>query len=98
MPVITIFFGLVLFCLSLATVFFRVGSLSEIFADLGESFKPGTWLIPAGFGFVLILLGVLSKLKACRSKTFYACGCNGGDNRHPTVLGPRYQPTEKARE
>lgn len=70
MPIITIFFGLVLCGLSLATVFFKAGSLSELVANLGDSFKPGTWLIPAGFGLVLIVLGALSKLKPSAKKHF----------------------------
>jgi hypothetical protein len=70
MPVITIFFGLVLCFLSLATVFLKVGGLSEVTNNLGEAFKPGTWLIPAGFGLVLILLGVFAKLKPSARKHF----------------------------
>ncbi len=69
MPIITIFFGLVLCGLSLASVFFKAGSLSELVANLGDSFKPGTWLLPAGFGLVLIVLGALSKLKPRRKST-----------------------------
>jgi uncharacterized membrane protein len=70
MPAITIFFGFVLCFLSLATVFFKAGGFSEVFADLATSFKPGTWLIPAGFGLVLIVLGVLSKLMPSARKHF----------------------------
>lgn len=70
MPIITICFGLVLCGLSLATVYFKAGSLAEIFSNLSESFKPGTWLIPAGFGLVLIVLGALSKLKPSAKKHF----------------------------
>jgi hypothetical protein len=70
MPIITIFFGLVLCCLSLATVFLKIVTSSETTVDLGEAFKPGTWLIPAGFGFVLIVLGVFAKLKPTARKHF----------------------------
>lgn len=49
MPWITVFFG-VLLC-----------GLSSFTAVLtGDGFKLGTWLIPAGFGIVLILLGLLA--------------------------------------
>ncbi|MFN7878142.1 MAG: hypothetical protein ACK5PB_22685 [Pirellula sp.] len=70
MPAITIVFGLVLCGLSLFTVFVRAGGVAEVFANVAESFKPGTWLIPAGFGVVFVLLGVLSKLKPNAKKHF----------------------------
>lgn len=70
MPIITIAFGIVLCGLSLFTVFVRAGGVAEVFANVAESFKPGTWLIPAGFGVVLVLLGVLSKVKPSAKKHF----------------------------
>lgn len=70
MPVITICFGLVLCGLSLFTVFMRVGGVAEVFANLGTAFAPGTWLIPAGFGLALILMGALSLLKPSAKKHF----------------------------
>ena len=70
MPVITICFGLVLCGLSLASVYFKVGSFSKIMADLGGAFALGTWLLPAAFGLVLILLGGLSLIKPAARKHF----------------------------
>ncbi|AMV34626.1 hypothetical protein VN12_21050 [Pirellula sp. SH-Sr6A] len=49
MPWITVFFGFLLCGLTGFTAMLIEGEL-----------KPGTWLIPAGFGIVLILLGVIA--------------------------------------
>ncbi len=59
MPIITILFGCVLCGLSLFTACVKVGGVTEAFQDLAVTFKPGTWLIPAGFGIVLIFLGAI---------------------------------------
>jgi hypothetical protein len=37
-----------------------VGGVAEAFQDLSVTFKPGTWLIPAGFGIALIVLGAIA--------------------------------------
>ena len=53
MPSISIFFGALLCGLSVFTAIIK-----------GDGFTPGTWLIPAGFGVVLILLGLISRIGA----------------------------------
>ncbi|XZE43385.1 hypothetical protein SH467x_002944 [Pirellulaceae bacterium SH467] len=49
MPWITVFFGFLLCGLSAFTAVIK-----------GDGFKLGTWLIPAGFGVVLLLLGLIA--------------------------------------
>lgn len=73
MPIITILFGCVLCGLSLFTAFLKAGGVTEAFQDLASTFQPGTWLIPAGFGIVLILLG--------------AIGTRGGNTRKHSMHG-----------
>jgi hypothetical protein len=56
MPKVTIVFGLLLCGLSAVVLF------------LNQEFKLGTWLIPAGFGIPLIVLGVLAVKSAALRK------------------------------
>jgi hypothetical protein len=73
MPIITILFGCILCGLSLFSAFVKAESVAEAFQDLSVTFKPGTWLIPAGFGIALILLG--------------AIGIRGGNTRKHAMHG-----------
>lgn len=50
MPSITVLFGALLCGLSVFTAVIK-----------GDGFTPGTWLIPAGFGIVLIILGAVAR-------------------------------------
>jgi hypothetical protein len=52
MPLITCFFGLILCGLSGFTFWIQ-----------NKEFELGTWMIPSGFGLVLIILGLLSQFK-----------------------------------
>jgi hypothetical protein len=57
MPILTVFFGLLLCGLSLFTLLLRPGGMEGAFT------RSPTWLIPAGFGLCLIVLGLLSQKK-----------------------------------
>lgn len=60
MPIITVVFGLLLCGLSCFSAVVKAGGIGPAMQDLGGTFAPGTWLIPAGFGVLLIVLGLVA--------------------------------------